>query len=162
MRRHLGRILVLGLVLSLVMGVAATVAANGNGRSYSADLSGDGEVPAVATDATGRATFQAAKNGTVLNFQVVVKDLDDATQAHIHLGAPDANGNIVAFLFGFANPAVSGNGRLATGTLTDADLINDLNGQTIADLITQIEAGNAYVNVHTVVHPGGEIRGQIS
>jgi hypothetical protein len=28
-------------------------------------------------------------------------------------------------------------------------------------LIDAIESGNAYVNVHTVAHPPGEIRGQL-
>jgi hypothetical protein len=28
-------------------------------------------------------------------------------------------------------------------------------------LVADIKAGNAYVNVHTTAHPGGEIRGQI-
>jgi hypothetical protein len=36
-----------------------------------------------------------------------------------------------------------------------------LQGKTIADLVADIKAGNAYVNVHTTEHPGGEIRGQI-
>ena len=34
-------------------------------------------------------------------------------------------------------------------------------GMTILDLVAQMEAGQTYVNVHTVENPGGEIRGQI-
>jgi hypothetical protein len=34
-------------------------------------------------------------------------------------------------------------------------------GKTIADLVQEIKNGDAYVNVHTVQHPAGEIRGQI-
>lgn len=33
---------------------------------------------------------------------------------------------------------------------------------TIADLVDAIEAGNIYVNVHTVLSLPGEIRGQLS
>lgn len=162
MTKAMRRILVVGVVLGLVLAMAAAGAANnGNGRSYSAPLSGAEEVPAVDTDASGRATFQAIKNGTVLNYQLRVKDIEGVTQAHIHLGAPGTNGGVVAFLFGFDAEGVSGNGSLATGKITDGDLIGALSGMTIADLVTEIEAGNAYVNVHTIVNPGGEIRSQV-
>ena len=72
-------------------------------------------------------------------------------------------------------PAGSGrvNGVLATGTITAANLIGPLAGQSLEALIDEIEAGNAYVNVHTNDgvgptntgpgdFPGGEIRGQIT
>jgi hypothetical protein len=52
-------------------------------------------------------------------------------------------------------------GVLAAGVITDANLVGLLAGQTLADLIAEIAAGNAYVNVHTSQFPGGAIRGQI-
>lgn len=162
MRRVARRLLIVAMVLGLVLGLTAVSAANnGNGRSYSTSLSGSEEVGPVFTDATGRATFQAVKNGTVLNFQVRVKNIEGVTQAHIHLAPAGSNGGIVAFLFGFVAAGTSGNGSLATGKITDSDLIGALAGQTIPDLIAEIEAGGAYVNVHTLANPGGEIRGQI-
>ena len=93
--------------------------------------------------------------------------------AHIHLGAPGVNGAIVAFLYG-AVPAGGGaeNGVLSTGTITAADLIGTLAGQPLSALVGEINAGNAYVNVHTNDgqdptnegpgdFPGGEIHGQM-
>jgi len=41
------------------------------------------------------------------------------------------------------------------------ELMGSLKGKTVNDLIEQIEAGNAYLNIHTSKHPDGEIRGQI-
>jgi len=71
----------------------------------------------------------------------------------------------VVWLYPSAPPAMmlpgTTNGILAQGVITDANLSGALAGQTVADLIEQIEAGNAYVNVHTMLYPGGEIRGQI-
>ncbi|MDO8578369.1 MAG: CHRD domain-containing protein [Dehalococcoidales bacterium] len=53
------------------------------------------------------------------------------------------------------------NGVLAEGTITAANLVGPLAGMDFSDLITAMEAGNAYVNIPTSAHPGGEIRGQI-
>lgn len=82
-------------------------------------------------------------------------------QAHIHLGAPGSNGGVVVFLFGPEPAGIDVNGTLATGTITADDLINALAGQPLSSLIDAIESGGAYVNVHTLAHPSGEIRGQL-
>jgi hypothetical protein len=94
-------------------------------------------------------------------------------QSHIHIGAAGTNGPISVFLYG---PVPAGGGRvngvLAQGTITAADFIGPLAGLTMADLIAAMQAGNAYVNVHTNDgvaptntgpgdFPGGEVRGQI-
>ena len=52
-------------------------------------------------------------------------------------------------------------GILAEGVITSADLMGSLEGGDLQDLLDNMVAGNAYVNVHTVENPGGEIRGQI-
>ena len=62
---------------------------------------------------------------------------------------------------------------LSTGTITAANLIGTLAGQPLSALVGEINAGNAYVNVHTNDgqdptnegpgdFPGGEIRGQMA
>lgn len=80
--------------------------------------------------------------------------------ADVHVGPAGANGPIVAFLFGFVPGGVTTNGVLTTDTISDADLTSPLEG-TLAELAAMIDAGNAYVNVHTADNPGGELRDQI-
>lgn len=143
------------------------------GRNFVAPLSGDQEVPARETRARGLAKFQLSKDGSELEFKLIAANIENVVAAHIHLGPPDANGPVVAFLFG---PAPAGGGRfsgvLAEGTITSADLVGPLAGEPLSVLIEAMRAGNTYVNVHTNDgegpvntgpgdFPGGEIRGQI-
>ncbi|GKU77886.1 hypothetical protein L3i20_v222830 [Paenibacillus sp. L3-i20] len=96
-----------------------------------------------------------------LRFRLVLNNIRRVTAAHIHLGRPGENGPVVAFLFGPSIRGVSFRRGVITGTLRDRDLVGPLRGSTIRQLIREIERGNAYVNVHTVQFPDGEIRGQI-
>ena len=130
-------------------------------RRFTATLSGDNEVPAVDSDATGTATLELNEDETELTYTVNVAGGEGITQAHIHVGAADANGPIVVFLFGFLDPGIDVDGELASGTLTGDDLINDLEGMPLSALVDELRAGNAYVNVHSEANPPGEIRGQI-
>jgi len=128
-------------------------------------LSGDNEVPAVTTDAEGKANFTLNSAGDVLSYTLNATDIDNVMQAHIHLASAGKNGPVVAWLYPSAPPAVliSGthNGLLAEGEIVASELMGPLAGMTISDLMDAIEAGNAYVNIHTSAYPAGEIRGQI-
>ena len=136
-------------------------------------LKGDHEIPPRDTRAQGQAIFKLNRAGTELSYRLIASNIENVVAAHIHLGAPTENGGIVAFLYGNAPPGGGRtNGVLATGTITAASLIGGLAGQPLSALVSQIEAGNAYVNVHTNDgvapintgpgdFPGGEIRGQL-
>jgi hypothetical protein len=131
-------------------------------------LKGREEVPPVDTKATGLAKFQLSKDGTQLDYKLIASNIEGVTQAHIHCGSPGVIGPIVVFLFGFDPVGVDPNGILAQGTITPGDVIPLPDSVEcpggIADfeeLIERLETGGAYVNVHTFVNPGGEIRGHI-
>lgn len=130
-------------------------------RRFVAQLSGAEEVPPVMTDASGSAVFALNEQEDRLAFDLVVSDIRNVTAAHIHLGRRGENGPIVAFLFGPVPGGVTRTGRLASGTITAADLVGPLEGADFGALVTAMREGRAYVNVHTVAHPDGEIRGQI-
>jgi hypothetical protein len=137
-------------------------------------LSGDEEVPARVTSARGASVIHFNKRRNELSYVLVVSEIHNVVQAHIHIGAAGTNGPIAVFLYGLV-PAGGGpvKGVLAKGTLTDEDLAGQPAGlTTLAELWAQIQAGNAYVNVHTNDgvaptntgpgdFPGGEIRGQL-
>ena len=141
-------------------------------RSYTAQLSGREEVPMRDTRATGHVNFKLNKEGTELEYRLVVANIENVVAAHIHLGARGTNGAVVVTLYGPADPGTGKkSGVLTEGTITAANLTGELAGRTLLDLIATFDAGNAYVNVHTDDGqagsgragdiPEGEIRGQI-
>jgi hypothetical protein len=169
------RVLVLALVAVLAT-VGTAVAVN---RNYSVHLNGRSEVPVRLTGAQGQAIFRLSKDGTQLEYKLIVANIRNVQMAHIHLAAEGVNGPIVAWLAPSAGPPPTAplapgrfSGVLAEGTITAANLVGPLAGKTLDDLIAAMEAGNTYVNVHTNDFvappdtgpgdfPGGEIRGQI-
>lgn len=136
-------------------------------------LSGSQEVPPRETDAQGLLLLQAGKDGTSLDFRLIVEKIDNVVAAHIHCGPAGANGPVGVTLFSGGVPG-SGrfNGVLSAGTVAAPDTGNGCGWVTMQDVLAAIAAGNTYVNVHTNDgvaptntgpgdFPGGEIRGQI-
>ena len=127
-------------------------------------LSGGEEVPAVDTRARGNAVLTLSEDGTTLHYKLIVANIENVTQSHIHLAPAGVNGPVVVFLFGFVAGGVTTNGILAEGDITAANLIARPAigfGATMPELVAALRNGGAYVNVHTVAVPAGEIRGQV-
>jgi hypothetical protein len=150
-------------VLVIILAVGASSAFASPKRVFVAPLSGAEEVALeeVETKARGHAFFQVNQDGTELSYRLIVANIENVTMAHIHLAPAGVNGPAVAFLFGPAQINGRFSGVLAEGTITAADLIGPLAGDSLSDLMHEIRDGNAYVNVHTAQYPAGEIRGQI-
>ena len=150
--------------VGLVAASATVVALQQNFRTH---LSAREEVPVplVITDAQGQATFKLSADGSELSYKLNVANIENVTQAHIHLGPVGGTGGVVVWLYPSAPPAVlipgRTDGNLADGTITSANLVGALAGQELSVLVDHIVAGNAYVNVHTSQNPPGEIRGQL-
>ena len=149
---------VLGLV---AVGVAAA-GLNGHWRTHP---TGDNEVPPNASQGQAQANFKLSDDGLSLSYKLNVANIENVTQSHIHLGPAGANGPIVLWLYPSAPPLqlIPGRsqGTLGEGTATAANLVGPLAGQPLSALVAAINAGNAYVNVHTTQFPPGEIRGNL-
>lgn len=130
--------------------------------TFVAKLTGDQEVPPVATDTTGRLQIQFNKDATAAEFTLRISDGVRITQAHLHCAPAGANGPVVVFLAGFHAPGWDVDGKwVSNTTVTDANIVNPACGATLAELLQAIRAGNVYVNAHSVANPGGEVRGQL-
>jgi aldose sugar dehydrogenase len=134
-------------------------------QNFLAHLSGAEEVPPADTRAQGQAIFQLSADGSLLDFMLIVANIQNVTQAHIHVGAAGVNGPVVAWLYPDGPPSqlIPGrsNGVLAQRTITAGDLVGPLAGQPLSALLELMRDDETYVNVHTSQFPPGEIRGQI-
>ena len=144
-----------------------TLKSGNNVKNFRAHLTGDQEVPLPNSSlAQGQANFQLSKDGTELSYKLIVANLEDLHMAHIHLAPAGSNGGVVVWLYPSAPPAVmlpgTTNGILAEGVIKAGNLRGALANKPLSALIDAMSAGNTYVNVHTMLFPGGEIRGQIS
>jgi hypothetical protein len=141
-------------------------------------LDGADENPPNASQGQGEAIFRVSDDGTSVDYTLIASNIDNAFMAHIHLAAAGVNGPVVEWLFPSTAPVAgpTGSGRhdgvLAEGHFTAADLVGPLKGHPLAELLTAMRNGGAYVNVHTndgvapVTNtpgdlPAGEIRGQL-
>ncbi len=153
------RIVFTALVVGLALAVVAPAAVAGR-ADFRAPLSHAQETGAVnAPGAGGHAEFWVS--GSTLHYSIDVRHLTGpATQAHIHgPAARHADAGVAIWLCGSA--AIPGpGGTPVCGTSTTGHLVTGQIGVSLAQL-AMLEAGNAYVNVHTVAHPPGEVRGQI-
>ena len=162
-------------LLGLVVMLFAVASMAASSKNFGTHLSGDLEAPdARDTNAQGQAIFKLSADGQSLEYKLIVANIENVTQAHIHLGKPGETGGIVVWLYPPGPPSqrIPGrtNGVLAQGTITKANLVNALAGEELSVLIEAIQSGEAYVNVHTDDgvdpantgpgdFPAGEIRG---
>jgi hypothetical protein len=152
------RVKILLFVVLAVVLAASTCFAMGN--SFKAKLTSKEETKKPVSKATGKAEFKLSKDGKTLSYKLHVKNIMDANAAHIHKGKKgEAGPPLVALFAGERKGKFSG--TLAEGTITDKDLLGDLQGKPLDELILLIKAEDVYVNVHTDANAEGEIRGQV-
>ncbi|HWQ83720.1 MAG TPA: CHRD domain-containing protein [Anaerolineales bacterium] len=132
---------------------------SGRTDNFQAHLSGAEENPPVDTQAQGEATFMFNEDTTQLDFNLIAANIDNVVASHIHCAPAGVNGSVGVTLF--SGGPVTPNGPLASGSVSAPDAGNRCSWTTLQDVLTAIETGNAYANVHTTAFPGGEIRGQI-
>jgi hypothetical protein len=136
------RIYLIGFMLALLLGMSSVAVAANGGAPRLATLSGANEVSGGDPDGTGSATIWLNHGQGTICWEISYANLDPTTAAHIHAAPAGVNGSVVVPL-----SPISGGCTHANPDLIKAIIQNP---------------ANYYVNVHTTVHPGGAIRGQLS
>lgn len=140
------------------------------GPQFKAFADGSQEVPPLDTVTRGKLKLTFNEDMTAARFDLRVFEGMEITQAHLHCAPEGVNGPVVVFLQGFIPGGFDVHGALASHTLTDANVAavgadcvptTGMEILTLADLAAAAAEGNIYVNVHSVAHPPGEVRGQL-
>ena len=140
----------LALAVALVAAVGASARTQATTIQIRTVMNAAQEVPSPtgavsSAGGTFSATVTKSDTGASVSWQLSFNGLTgDAIAAHIHTGAVGSPGPVVLALCGPCSSPASG-----TGTVPQA-------------VVDAIQAGTAYVNVHTVTNKGGEIRGQLA
>jgi CHRD domain len=163
---------------------AAFLPALGNAQTAEQErgerLLGGNENPPVISEGSGSftATSEADAIAFELNYDVGSAE-SDVQQAHLHVANPGNNGPIVVFLcsnLGNVPPGATAQAcppspGTVTGNIVAADVLAASEGDPAVEVMAAgdleglkllIEQSSVYVNVHTVDHPAGEIRGQMN
>ena len=148
------------LMYSVVLAVAFLAVPAGARADYYflAFLAGANEVPPRDSPGAGVGLVILSDDFSTMSVLEVFDDLTGpATAAHIHVGDPSISGPVILPFGGFPNDT---DGFYMTD-LT-ADNFNPGGGlQTFDDAVQALFDGNLYMNIHTQMFPGGEIRGQL-
>ncbi len=117
---------------------------------YIAFLSGANEPTPTTTGAQGLATVTV--NGDSIHYRIELSNIDSAFLAHIHHGDAGTSSGVIVPLYVGPRPSTDLN---FSGLLVDSTVA------VTAAILSQIRGDTTYVNVHTKLNPGGEIRGQL-
>jgi hypothetical protein len=124
--------------------VVVGCAGMGGGGGASLRITGAEEVPPVQTTASGTGSVTVASDRAVSG-KFKLENGSQMTAAHIHEGAPGANGPVIITL----RKVADNEWEVPAGAkLTEAQYEN-------------YKAGRLYVNFHSAQHKGGEIRAQL-
>ena len=140
--------------------------------TFTGTLSGANENPAITTQGTGTFTITLDTSTKLLTWDIQVSGLDSTiTAAHIHGPWLPPNGTNANVILNFAPTNTQIPGATFTGlataksgraqgslTLAAAILGNGVSGDSLSKLLL---AGRAYLNVHTLKNPSGEVRAQV-
>jgi len=179
------RLVLAGLITLAAVSTAVHLTADDRdrGNRLRTSLIGFNEVPVVSTDAKGRFKAKISDDEQSIDYELSFDGLQGiVAQSHIHVAQKDVNGAIVLWLCQGTNRAPASvaaltpecpQGGTVSGMLTAANVVEPAPTPTaptppqqirtgeLDEVIAAIRAGKAYVNVHTDLSPGGEIRGQL-
>lgn len=130
--------------------------------TFSTTMTGYQGPSPILSPGWGEGHFEVTDDG--VDYEITVENLLGATMAHIHVGADDESGPVVADIFLFDDPQDI-ESETFTGTITEADLQPQEDAGFDGSFEAFLELAEdemLYLNTHTEFNPSNDIRGQIA
>lgn len=130
------------------------------GMTFRTHLTGAQQVPPINTNATGDVTLTVS--GTNVNYTVTLNGVPSPADLRMHQGTntmrPGSGCNYIVDI-----PGLNGNGT-NNGSFSASTLACTMKGKQISDLVSLMQSGQSYINIHTpgTQFPHGMIRGQLA
>jgi len=143
---NLKRFWVIGITLFLLLAIAAPAMAQTGKKVFNTSMRGEHEAPGPGDpDGKGKARIRLDLENSEVCWNLRVKDIEEATAAHIHIAPRGVPGPVVVPL------SAPSSGRSSGCTAADSALIMDI----------LENPAEYYVNVHNAEFPAGAVRGQL-
>lgn len=152
--------------LLMMVGFSAMADNEDKTSKFIGKLTGFEETPAILSNGTGIFVSTVDETDTTLSYTLTFSALSsNPTVAHIHFGQMGIAGGPIAFLCGGGGkPICPVGGGTVKGTLVAADVLaipsQGISAGNFTQFLNVMRSNIAYVNVHSSLHPAGEIRGQ--
>ncbi len=156
-----------------LLAALSAMPASAQQEQFAAVLTGTGEIPANASPGTGSVLITVNLSTLIMDVHASFSGLlGTTTAAHIHCctsvpGSANvgvATGLFSSFPLGVTSGTYDQSFNMGLATSWNPLFLaahGVLPSNAFNDLVAGMETGNAYFNVHTLLFPGGEIRGLV-
>lgn len=162
------------LLFGILVFISGALPAAAHETKYAAPLLGSSEVPANGSPATGSVLITIDFDLVTMRIETNFSGLQgNVTAAHIHcctdpgtnVGVATQLPSFVGFPLGVTAGIYDHTFDMALASSYNPTFITNHGGTVSSafnDLVLGLDAGRAYLNIHTNLFPGGEIRGLLS
>lgn len=130
-----------------------------------AELTGEAQVPPVETEAMGMADVTVDTEAMTVTWTLAYEGLSgEPVAAHFHGPATPEETAPPTVDLTVDMEGMEGEAAASATATTEEEVPQDIvmgSSEITEEQLTQLQDGLWYINIHTEMHPGGEIRGQV-
>jgi hypothetical protein len=137
-------------------------------EKFTAVLNGSNVLPPIKSDSSGIAEIEFVKDIagriTAVSYNITIHNPTNITAIELHNAPEKINGTAIAKEFDISNLKKNNDSSIIIGTFgPQSTFLTSLGGKgitTLDSLEREMQMNQVYIDIHSLKHPQGEIRGQ--